>query len=117
MIDLLVVHRPVGGGHRAAFERIADVRAPAAGEPLRVLVTSGGFGVGPIEKVVASFAGIEAIGGRGRFPGARSRVATRFDAVRDRFGACESLCHALLNRVTHATPARPGVGAYDRLRP
>jgi processive 1,2-diacylglycerol beta-glucosyltransferase len=62
MIDLLVVHRPVGGGHRAAFERIADVRAPAAGEPLRVLVTSGGFGVGPIEKVVASFAGIEAIG-------------------------------------------------------
>jgi len=43
---------------RADFDRIADVRAPSSGEPLRVLVTSGGFGVGPMEKVVASFAGL-----------------------------------------------------------
>jgi processive 1,2-diacylglycerol beta-glucosyltransferase len=46
---------------KAAFDRIESVRAPLAGEPLRVLVTSGGFGVGPTEKVVASFAGISAV--------------------------------------------------------
>jgi processive 1,2-diacylglycerol beta-glucosyltransferase len=43
---------------RPAFETIARVRDPAPGEPLRVLVTSGGFGVGPIRAVVRSFAGI-----------------------------------------------------------
>ncbi len=42
---------------RAAFERIAPIRAPMRGEKLRVLVTSGGFGVGPIEQIVRSFAG------------------------------------------------------------
>jgi processive 1,2-diacylglycerol beta-glucosyltransferase len=46
---------------RPAFEAIADVREPLAGEPLRVLVTSGGFGVGPIGAVVRSFAGIEGV--------------------------------------------------------
>ena len=43
---------------REAFERIEDVRAPAPGEPLRVLVTSGGFGVGPMQRIVRSFAGV-----------------------------------------------------------
>lgn len=42
---------------RSAFERVAPVRAPMRGEKLRVLVTSGGFGVGPIERIVRSFAG------------------------------------------------------------
>lgn len=42
---------------REAFERVPAVRAPASGEPLRVLVTSGGFGVGPMVDVVRSFVG------------------------------------------------------------
>ena len=42
---------------RAAFEAIAPVADPRPGEALRVLVTSGGFGVGPVRAVVASFAG------------------------------------------------------------
>jgi processive 1,2-diacylglycerol beta-glucosyltransferase len=43
---------------RAAFGRIADVRPPSRGEPLKVLVTSGGFGVGPMRTIVRSFAGM-----------------------------------------------------------
>jgi len=43
---------------RPAFDRIPSVRDPAAGEALRVLVTSGGFGVGPIGRIVRSFAGV-----------------------------------------------------------
>jgi UDP-N-acetylglucosamine:LPS N-acetylglucosamine transferase len=43
---------------RAAFERIEPVSMPRDGEPLRVLVTSGGFGVGPMRRIVRSFAGI-----------------------------------------------------------
>jgi len=42
---------------RHAFESIPPVADPAPGEALRVLVTSGGFGVGPIRAVVRSFAG------------------------------------------------------------
>ncbi len=34
---------------------------PARGEALRVLVTSGGFGVGPIGDIVRSFAGIDGV--------------------------------------------------------
>lgn len=41
---------------RPAFERIARVRDPLPGEPLRVLVTSGGFGVGPLRDIVRSCA-------------------------------------------------------------
>ncbi len=41
---------------RPAFERVPRVRAPLAGEPLRVLVTSGGFGVGPLRAIVSSCA-------------------------------------------------------------
>lgn len=43
---------------RSAFEDLGPVREPQSGEPLRVLITSGGFGVGPIQAVVRSFAGI-----------------------------------------------------------
>jgi len=43
---------------RPAFEAIPDVVAPRAGEPLRVLVTSGGFGVGPMRAIVRSFQGV-----------------------------------------------------------
>ena len=42
---------------RRAFESIAPGADPAPGEPLRVLVTSGGFGVGPVGDIVRSFAG------------------------------------------------------------
>lgn len=41
---------------RPAFGAIAPLELPRAGEPLRVLVTSGGFGVGPTVEVVQSFA-------------------------------------------------------------
>lgn len=43
---------------RPAFGAIPALRAPASGEPLRVLVTSGGFGVGPMVEIIRSFAGI-----------------------------------------------------------
>ncbi|HEX4512033.1 MAG TPA: glycosyltransferase [Polyangiaceae bacterium] len=43
---------------RPAFEHIARVRDPLASEPLRVLVTSGGFGVGPLREIVRSCAAI-----------------------------------------------------------
>ncbi|HEX3772145.1 MAG TPA: glycosyltransferase [Polyangiaceae bacterium] len=46
---------------RSAFEAIADVRDPAAGDALRVLVTSGGFGIGPIEAAIRSFAGMPGV--------------------------------------------------------
>lgn len=42
---------------RAAFERVPPVVA-APGEPVAVLVTSGGFGVGPVARIVESFAGV-----------------------------------------------------------
>lgn len=43
---------------RAAFSRANAVRDPMPGECLRVLVTNGGFGVGPIRAILRSFAGI-----------------------------------------------------------
>ena len=43
---------------RSAFFALPPVTGPRPGEPLRVLVTSGGFGVGPVRAVVRSFAGI-----------------------------------------------------------
>ncbi len=43
---------------RGAFEGIEDVSDPRADEPTRILLTSGGFGVGPVQAVVQSFAGI-----------------------------------------------------------
>ena len=47
---------PIG----ASFRSVPELRAPAAGEDLRVLVTSGGFGVGPMCEIVRSFAGVPA---------------------------------------------------------
>jgi processive 1,2-diacylglycerol beta-glucosyltransferase len=43
---------------REDFGRIGDVRDPAPGEPVRVLVTSGGMGIGPMKAIVESFAGV-----------------------------------------------------------
>lgn len=45
---------------RAAFGRIAPMLPPRPREKPRVLVTSGGFGVGPLAKVLRSFAGVDA---------------------------------------------------------
>ena len=44
---------------RPAFEAIPEVVQPVRGERLRVLVTSGSFGVGPMKAIVRSFAGRE----------------------------------------------------------
>ena len=43
---------------RAEFEEVPLLTAPLPGEPLRVLLTSGTFGVGPTGEVIGSFAGI-----------------------------------------------------------
>ncbi len=43
---------------RPAFESVPDVVAPEPGEALRVLVTSGSFGVGPMRAIIRSFQGI-----------------------------------------------------------
>jgi processive 1,2-diacylglycerol beta-glucosyltransferase len=45
---------------RPAFGAVAPLVAPAPGAPLRVLVTSGGFGVGPMAEIIRSFAGVAA---------------------------------------------------------
>ncbi len=46
---------------RPAFGAAPSLKLPAAGEPLSVLVTSGGFGVGPMLQIVRSFAGIPGV--------------------------------------------------------
>ncbi len=46
---------------RREFHAIPDVKAPAAGEPMRVLVTSGGFGVGPMRQIVRALAGVPGV--------------------------------------------------------
>jgi processive 1,2-diacylglycerol beta-glucosyltransferase len=46
---------------RQAFEDALDLQAPRANEALRVLVTAGGFGVGPLARVVRSFRGTNGI--------------------------------------------------------
>ncbi|MFT3774879.1 MAG: glycosyltransferase [Minicystis sp.] len=43
---------------RPAFGAVPSLVAPAPGQPCEVLVTSGGFGVGPMAAVIRSFAGI-----------------------------------------------------------
>jgi processive 1,2-diacylglycerol beta-glucosyltransferase len=43
---------------RADFARVPDVVAPREGDPLRVLLTSGSFGLGPTAAIVRGFAGI-----------------------------------------------------------
>ncbi len=56
-IDGARVHR-TGIPVRAAFDAVPPIVNPRYGERLRVLVTSGGFGVGPMRAVVRSFAGV-----------------------------------------------------------
>ncbi len=46
---------------RRGFGAIAPVSRPRAGAPLEVLVTSGGFGVGPMVSIVRSFAGVPGV--------------------------------------------------------
>jgi processive 1,2-diacylglycerol beta-glucosyltransferase len=46
---------------RPAFDAIETAKDPLPSEPLRVLVTSGGFGVGPIRRVVRSFAYMDGV--------------------------------------------------------
>ena len=53
--------RATGIPVRRGFQCIGEVSDPPPGEPLRVLVTSGGFGVGPIRAVVGSFAGMAGV--------------------------------------------------------
>jgi processive 1,2-diacylglycerol beta-glucosyltransferase len=63
---------------RSAFEAVPELRAPARGEALRVLVTSGGFGVGPVRAIVRSFAavcGVEVTVVCGRAAGLAEQVA------------------------------------------
>ncbi|MEO8796269.1 MAG: hypothetical protein ABI551_00155, partial [Polyangiaceae bacterium] len=43
---------------RARFYDLADVTNPRENEPVRVLVTNGGFSVGPLEAIIRSFRGI-----------------------------------------------------------
>jgi processive 1,2-diacylglycerol beta-glucosyltransferase len=43
---------------RPAFEAVPSVEEPGARVPLRVLVTSGSFGVGPAEAILRSFRGV-----------------------------------------------------------
>jgi len=46
---------------RPAFGAIAPLTLPAAGERLEVLITSGGFGVGPMLDVIRSFSGVASV--------------------------------------------------------
>jgi processive 1,2-diacylglycerol beta-glucosyltransferase len=46
---------------RRAFGATPPAEDPRPGETLRVLVTSGGFGIGPIREIVCSFEGLPAI--------------------------------------------------------
>jgi processive 1,2-diacylglycerol beta-glucosyltransferase len=43
---------------RSAFASAPPIRRPVPGVPLRVLITSGGFGVGPVTRVLRSLAGV-----------------------------------------------------------
>jgi processive 1,2-diacylglycerol beta-glucosyltransferase len=46
---------------RPAFGKIAPLAHPAPGAPLQVLVTSGGFGVGPMAEIIRSFSRVEGV--------------------------------------------------------
>jgi processive 1,2-diacylglycerol beta-glucosyltransferase len=80
---------------RRAFEAIPSVGDPAPGEPLRVLVTSGGFGVGPMRAIVRSFAGVPdveltVVCGRARGLVRRVRELAAAERVRARVVGFES---------------------------
>jgi processive 1,2-diacylglycerol beta-glucosyltransferase len=64
---------------RPAFEKVPDLVAPKRGDVLRVLLTSGSFGVGPTRAIVRSFAGVpdvELTVVCGNAKGAEARVAS-----------------------------------------
>lgn len=46
---------------RPAFGAVPELRMPEAGRPLSVLVTSGGYGVGPMVQIIRSFAGVPGV--------------------------------------------------------
>jgi processive 1,2-diacylglycerol beta-glucosyltransferase len=46
---------------RLAFAQARPIRADPEHQPLRVLVTSGGFGVGPVTRVLTSFVGVPGV--------------------------------------------------------
>ncbi len=46
---------------RPAFGAIPSLMLPSLGAPLEVLITSGGFGVGPMLQIVRSFAGVPGV--------------------------------------------------------
>jgi processive 1,2-diacylglycerol beta-glucosyltransferase len=46
---------------RRGFGAVAPLAVPAPGAPLEVLITSGGFGVGPMSAVIRSFAGVSGV--------------------------------------------------------
>jgi processive 1,2-diacylglycerol beta-glucosyltransferase len=76
-VDPFAVHL-TGIPVRPAFQDAPRVREPRAGEALRVLVTSGGFGVGPMRDIVRSFAGVDRVELTvvcGRAEGLRERIA------------------------------------------
>jgi processive 1,2-diacylglycerol beta-glucosyltransferase len=56
-IEPEVVHR-TGIPIRAAFEKVLTLGDVSVRAPLRVLVTGGGFGVGPMRRIVRSFRGM-----------------------------------------------------------
>jgi processive 1,2-diacylglycerol beta-glucosyltransferase len=63
---------------KPAFGRVPDVVAPTAGEAMRVLLTSGSFGVGPLQTIIHSFAGVRDVELTvvcGSAKGARERAA------------------------------------------
>lgn len=68
---------------KAAFERIAPVTAPRP--VVNVLVTSGGFGVGPMTRIVRSFAAVPDVS-LTVVCGAAEKLARRVQAEADRLG-------------------------------
>ncbi len=86
---------PTGIPVRAAFAEAPPLASPAPGEPLRVLITSGGFGVGPIGRVLRSFAPPSSTGDRRQsrpaahltmICGQNPRLVRRVQRISDRFG-------------------------------
>jgi processive 1,2-diacylglycerol beta-glucosyltransferase len=76
---------PTGIPVRAAFAAIPPARLREPGEPLRVLITSGGFGVGPVLRVLRSFAGVRAVE-LTVVCGQNPELVTRVQHASDRFG-------------------------------
>ncbi len=76
---------PTGIPVRSAFAAAPPLVAPGPGEPLRVLVTSGGFGVGPIGRVLRSFAAVPHLA-LTVVCGQNPRLVARVQRISDRLG-------------------------------